>query len=244
MSAHPEDDTTDPSEGWLTTGWVLALAIVLAVVMGTGYLLWIRFKPTPTPSVTTQPIPSVSIGNTPAPPPTTSTATGECGPARAAAGDRLGVAPETKWVAVAGRIVPTTPGGPAKTDGYPHCYTPDMTGAVTAAANLYVLSFGDSATARAVRAQGYLPPVGADIQGQQAKVVANVQILGFQAPNPITDGRVTVNLKFSAAGEGRLVEGGVPIPLRWDGQDWKVDGAAIAQVQQWTPVGVVSWEAR
>lgn len=220
--------------GW----WLASVALIVGVLAYGGYTLFGR------PSDPTSAAPSVVAASVPGmstPASASSSDTSPCTPTDTASGDVLLSAPQTTWGQVEGIAVPTTQSGPSEMAGaVARCYSPDTTGAVTAAANIYLRMIPANGI-EVAKAQVTPTPTEQELQAMQSRKLTPPypQVEGFKVAAPITGNQVTVWLQLRTVVDGKAGKIGVPLQMMWSGTDWMIVNTDAPGDKN--PSGYVPW---
>ena len=214
------EPTMNEDQNPLTKPKFIISAVVVAIIVALGIILALIPRGGGTPTAE----PSSAAAATASEQPSAAAEASICG---LPAGDQAkpGTTPtDTKWELVGKIAAPTSPTqyGPGKTEanGLRSCFAHSPTGALYAAANVAVLS----ATGKARLVYEQLAVAGPERDAllstpePQETSAVTAQIAGFQIRSYDADRAVIV---IAAKGSnGALVS--VPVPLQWNGGDWKV----------------------
>lgn len=214
------EPTMNEDQNPLTKPKFIISAVVVAIIVALGIILALLPRGAWTPTAD----PSSAGPATASKQPSAAAEASICG---LPSGDQAkpATAPiDTKWELVGKIAAPTSPTqyGPGKTEanGLRSCFAHSPTGALYAASNIAVLSA--TGKARLVYEQLAVPGPERDAllnqpEPQETSAVT-AQIAGFQIRSYDADRAVIV---IAAKGSnGALVS--VPVPLQWNGGDWKV----------------------
>jgi len=214
------EPTVNEDQNPLTKPKFIISAVVVAIIVALGIVLALLPKGGGTPTAE----PSNSGPTTASTQPSAAAAASVCG---LPSGDQAKPATtptDTKWELVGKIAAPTSPTqyGPGKTEanGLRSCFAHSPTGALYAASNVAVLSA--TGKARLVYEQLAVPSPERDAllnqpEPQETSPVT-AQIAGFQIRS--YDGDRAVIVIAAKGSNGALVS--VPVPLQWNGGDWKV----------------------
>lgn len=202
---------------WITVPLALALGLSTAACSNDSA----DPAPSPTPTVTA----ASSAGRPTTPDGPVTPWQGHCTATTSIDLTPLDAAPQTRWQTWGKTTVPITEAGPYVVDGYKQkCFAPSLAGAVAAAANITSRQ-GISSAAMAWEYKNNAQPAGDDAYIAQQNRLEWVKVVSYRIGSVSNDGKhVTVMLGFVAPYEGRVLRGGgIPMPVVWDGSDWKLD---------------------
>lgn len=235
-------DQNEPRDSSITGWWLASAALLVGILAFGGYSLFgprADSKTSPTATETsltpaTLPIPTDETSSSPV-------AATRCKPTDVATGEPILSAPQTTWGQVDGIAVPATQSGPFEMAGpVARCYSPDMVGAVTAAANIYLRMIPANGI-EVAKAQVTPTPTEQQLQAMQSRKLLPPypQVEGFKVTAPITGGQVTVWLQLRTVVDGKAGKIGVPVQMMWNGTDWMIVNTDIPGEQ--SPTGYVPW---
>lgn len=241
-----EDETT---KNPFTRPWFIIAAVLVAVVVVAGVVLAIwtatRGDDPPPPDPTSAPTAAPS-----ATPTADAGGASVCGLDGVELTGTVTTAPEAEWEYQDVYAYPVSPtAGPGETadEGYRFCFQHTPEGAVFAAANMLVMSFG-TAEARqqfleyALSDGGYraqlLSDVGADAGSDVRAEIAGFRVLAYDGDT------ARVDVAFQGSSQGQSVTGSTVFELVWENGDWKLDAnsdepARLAQIPDLS--GYVPW---
>ena len=214
------EPTMNEDQNPLTKPKFIISAVVVALIVALGIILALLPRGGGTPTAE----PSNPGSATASTQPSEAAAASVCGLPSGNQAKPATTPTDTKWELVGKIAAPTSPAhyGPGKTEanGLRSCFAHSPTGALYAAANISVLSA--TGKARLVYEQLAVPSPERDALLNQPEPpetsAVTAQIAGFQIRSYDTDRSVIV---IAAKGSnGALVS--VPVPLQWNGGDWKV----------------------
>lgn len=222
--------------GW----WLASAALIVGILVFGAFSLFGHQadSKTATPNVETsvpasaESVPSTEGSASPA---------SRCKPTATASGDPILSAPQTTWGQVDGIAVPTTQSGPFEMAGpVARCYSPDMAGAVTAAANIYLRMIPANGI-EVAKAQVTPTPTDQQLQAMQSRKLTPPypQVAGFKVTAPITGNQVTVWLQLRTVVDGKNGQIGVPVQMMWNQTDWMIVNTDTPGEQN--PTGYVPW---
>lgn len=177
----------------------LIIAVVLIVVATVGLAIGTKLGRRNPDQVTAAPPPPAASVAVPGLATAAPTPEGGCRVTPDATGGILTHAPVTRWTATGPAQLPTTSSGPLTTvDGIPQCFTPDASGALTAAA--YSLLYKGAPFDRATRVKAMQTYTRGEGQGVAVEAVEKNEpvgaftIVGFRMVEPIQNNSVHLYL--------------------------------------------------
>lgn len=234
-----------------TRPWFITAAVVIALVVVAGVILaalnLARGDDPPSPD------PSSSTGAAPSASPTADEG-GEsvCGLEGVELTGTVTTSPETEWLyqdVYAYPFSKTAGPGDTAAEGYRYCFQHTPEGALFAAGNMTIQSFGPAdarldfleyALSNGTYRSQLLSDVGADGAADVRVAVAGFRMLAYEGD------RARVDIAFRGSAQGESVSGSVVFELVWTDGDWKLDAdtpepARIAQLPDLS--GYTNWSA-